>query len=50
MLQVHELISDALYHVSASVACSHHHAMLSEHLGQLGQEGTLVLLFLLSYP
>jgi hypothetical protein len=50
MLQVHELIDNALHHVSAGVAYPYHHAMLLEHLGQLGQEGTLVLLLLLCGP
>jgi hypothetical protein len=43
MLQAHELVGDALHHVSAGVACLHRHAMSSERLGQLGQEGALVV-------
>jgi hypothetical protein len=40
-------MNDALHHMSAGAACLHHHAMLSECLGQLGWEGTLVVSFLL---
>jgi hypothetical protein len=50
VLQVCELIGDALHHVSAGAACPHHHAMLSERLGQLGQKGALVMLFLSHSP
>jgi hypothetical protein len=46
MLQVCELVNDVLHHVSTGVACPHHHAVSSQHLGQLGQEGTLVILLL----
>jgi hypothetical protein len=37
---------DALHHVSAGAAYPHCHAMSSEHLSQLGWEGTLVALLL----
>jgi hypothetical protein len=46
VLQVCEHVGDALHHVSASVACLHHHAVSSERLGQPGWEGALVILFL----
>jgi hypothetical protein len=46
VLQACELVDDALHHVSASAAYPHRHAVSSEHLGQLGQEGALVVSFL----
>jgi hypothetical protein len=43
MLQVRELMDDALHHMSAGVACLHCYAVLLECLGQLGWEGALVM-------
>jgi hypothetical protein len=45
-LQARKLVGDALHHVSAGVACLHHHAMSLEHLGQPGRESALVVLLL----
>jgi hypothetical protein len=49
-LQARELIGDALHHMSAGVACLHRHAVSLERLGQLGQEGALVMLLLSCGP
>jgi hypothetical protein len=49
-LQVHELVDDALHHVSAGAANPHRHAVLSERLGQPGREGALVVSFLSCSP
>jgi hypothetical protein len=50
VLQACELIGDALHHMSAGAACPHRHAVSSERLSQLGQEGTLVMSFLSCGP
>jgi hypothetical protein len=50
VLQVCELVGDALHHVSAGAAYLHCHAMSLERLGQLGWEGTLVVLLLSCGP
>jgi hypothetical protein len=46
VLQAREFVDDALHHVSTGAAYPHRHAVSSEHLGQPGWEGALVVSFL----